>query len=188
MKNVASMTITKRADQILYTYEQYRQLIKAAVATSSISLISSFLIAIAFIYLQLKHPERANRISLRCVFCASIMNLIYNVFNLGIMLTYGDTVFCKVSSIVNLFSQTMSGAFLTLVGINLVLVFVLNVHYTARQLERFYYPGAFIYGLVAISVPISQIYDDGYSDQNYRCYYFVSYYQVFGHTNIFWVS
>lgn len=181
------MIFKEPGDEILFTPNQYRHLIKAAIATSSISLLSSLCITIAFIYLHLKQPDRANRVSLRCVFSASLMNLMYTAFNLGIMLAFGDTLFCKVSSILNIFSQIMSGAFLTIVGINLVLVFVLNVHYTAKQLERFYYPGAFVYGLIAVSVPISQIIDDKYYSQPYRCYYFVNYYQLFGNTNLFWM-
>lgn len=187
--SITDLLIKRSTDtsNILYSSQQYDKLVKAAITSSSISILSSFLIVIAFIYLRIASPDKADRISLRCVFMASVMVVIYSAFELGIILSYGDTVFCRTSGIIYIFCQILSAAFLALVGINLVLVFVMNVHYTAKQLERFYYPCAILYGLLTISVPISQMVDDPFSDEDYRCYYFVFYYRIFGNTGLYWV-
>jgi len=119
---------------------------------------------------------------------ASIMNLINSIFDIIIALIYGDTSLCRASAIVAMFTRVMSAVFLALVGINLVLVFVCNIQTSANRLEYIYYPSAFLYGLVTIVVPIVESSDDMLSTRNdLRCYYFVHYYQFFGHSSLLWV-
>ncbi|CAO0789517.1 unnamed protein product [Mucor circinelloides] len=172
----------------LYELRQYMKMLKACYATCAISMLCSLIIAVSYLHLRVSQPDRANRVSLRCVFMASIMNLINSIFDIIIALIYGDTSLCRASAIVAMFTRVMSAVFLALVGINLVLVFVCNIQTSANRLEYIYYPSAFLYGLVTIVVPIVESSDDMLSTRNdLRCYYFVHYYQFFGHSSLLWM-
>ncbi|KAL9540746.1 hypothetical protein MBANPS3_009513 [Mucor bainieri] len=176
-----------KADYI-YDLQQYIKLLKACCATSAVSVLSSLIISICYLHLRVSQPEKANRVSLRCVFLASIMNLINSVFDIVIVLIYGDTYVCRASAIVAMFTRVMSVVFLALVGINLVLVFVCNVGTSAKRLEYIYYPSAFVYGLITITVPIVESSDDVLSARaDLRCYYFIHYYRFLGHSSLLWM-
>lgn len=173
----------------LYTLQQYIKLLKACCATSAISMLSSLIIIICYLHLRMSHPDKANRVSLRCVFIASIMNFINSIFDIVVVLIYGDTYICRASAIVAMFTRVMSAVFLALVGINLVLVFVCTVNTSAKRLEYVYYPSAFVYGIITIAIPIAVSSDDVLSDRtDLRCYYFIHYYQFLGHSSLLWVS
>lgn len=175
--------------EILNDVTQYVELLKACSATSAISMLCSLLIVVAYIHLRISQPDKADRVSLRCVFMASIMNLINSVFGIVIISIYGDTYLCRASSIIVMFTRVMSAVFLALVGVNLVLVFVCNVSSSAHRLERIYYPSAIVYGLMAITVPIIESSDDALSSRtDLRCYYFLHYYQFLGHSSMLWVN
>lgn len=174
--------------EILYDITQYVKLLKAGSATSAISMFCSILIIVAYIHLRISQPDKAKRISLRCVFMASIMNLINSVFDIVIITIYGDTYLCRASSIIVMFTRVMSTEFLALVGVNLVLVFVFNVSTSAYRLECIYYSSAIIYGLITIIIPIEESFDDVLSSRtDLRCYYFMNYYQFLGHSSMLWV-
>ncbi|KAF1804003.1 hypothetical protein FB192DRAFT_1470540, partial [Mucor lusitanicus] len=172
----------------LYTLQQYIKLLKACCATSAISMLSSLIIIICYLHLRMSHPDKANRVSLRCVFIASIMNFINSIFDIVVVLIYGDTYICRASAIVAMFTRVMSAVFLALVGINLVLVFVCTVNTSAKRLEYVYYPSAFVYGIITIAIPIAVSSDDVLSDRtDLRCYYFIHYYQFLGHSSLLWM-
>lgn len=175
--------------EILYDVTHYVKLLKACSATSAISMLCSILIIVAYIHLRISQPNKSNRVSLRCVFMASIMNLINSVFDIVIISIYSDTYLCRTSSIIVMFTRVMSTVFLALVGVNLVLVFVYNVSSSAHQLECIYYPSAVVYGLITITIPIVESSDDGlFSHTDLRCYYFLHYYQFLGYSSMLWVS
>lgn len=165
-------------------------IIQATIVSSSISIFASTLIIISYIYLKAYHPNKANRVSLRCVFLSSIMNLVNSSFDIFTLQQYSGTSLCKVSATITMVTRVMGATFLALVGINLVLVFVFNVVYTAKQLERIYYPCAAAFGFITAVVPIYdqlQSHKDlGYSDL-YRCYYYTYYHRLFDSNNLLWV-
>lgn len=177
------------AHEIILQLMEYRGLAKATIATTIISMLSSILIIVHYILMRYKEPEKANRVSIRCVFSASWMNLIDSIFDLCTILVIGDTAFCKSSAIITMFARVMSSTLLSLVGVNLVLVFVINVKgSTARHLEWGYYLGAFIYALITISVPIYEEVKSSLDPESpLRCYYHIYYYQVLGHSSLLWV-
>jgi hypothetical protein len=106
-----------------------------------------------------------------------------------VVLVYGDSTSCKASAVITMFAMVMSATFLTLVGVNLVMVFVFDVKYSPSQLECAYYLCALVYGLITISVPIYKESIAGFDyDTNYRCYYYVNYYQLNGQGTLLWVS
>lgn len=186
---MAFVSKQKIAHEIIYQLMQYRDLAKANIATTSISMFSSILIIIHYIILRHKDLDKANRVSLRCVFLASWMNMIDSIFDLSTILVSGDTAFCRSSAIITMFARVMSCTLLSLVGINLVLVFVMNIRpSTARRIEWGYYLGAFIYALITVSVPISEEVKSALDPESpLRCYYHIYYYQLFGHSSLLWV-
>ncbi|GAN09070.1 hypothetical protein MAM1_0241c08592 [Mucor ambiguus] len=172
----------------IYDLQQYMTLLKACYATSAVSVLSSLIISICYLHLRSSQPDKANRVSLRCVFMASIMNLINSVFDIVIVSLYGDTYVCRASAIVAMFTRAMSAVFLALVGINLVLVFVCNLGTSAKKLEYIYYPSAFVYGLITIIVPIVELSNNRQSARtDLRCFYFIHYYQFLGHSSLLWM-
>lgn len=179
-------------DRLASGEQKYPEIIKAAVITSSISIFSCILIILSYIYLKTYHSNKANRVSLRCVFLASIMNLINSTFNIFTLLQCGNTTLCKASSVVTMFSRVMGAAFLTIVGINLVLVFVFNVAYTANQLERIYYPGTLLFGLITAILPIVDLFKNHNEKTEYShyysCYHYTYYHRLFDKSDLLWVS
>lgn len=188
-----SIPLTKRAisdtDSILYSFSQYRALLHATVATSAISIICSLLIIIVYLYFRMNSTSKTNRLSLRCVFSASLMNLINAIFDISIVLMYGDTTICRASTVITMFTRIMSASFLALVGLNLVLVFVLDVPTSSKAIEWYYYVGAIVYGLATISVPIYEESQGVLSpDLSYSCYYYVHFHQMLGQNTLLWVT
>lgn len=169
---------------------QFPEMVLATVITSVISIIATVAIISAYVYIRLNNPAKANRVSLRCVFLSSVMNLINSIFDICTILKDGDTAFCRATSIITLFTRIMGVIFLTLVGVNLILVFVFKVKTNVRELECIYYCVAVLYGLVSISVPISLQSQEKADEivKNYRCYYYIYYDQFFDHSSFLWVS
>lgn len=178
-------------DRLASGGQHYPEIINAAAIASSISIFACILIILSYIYLNVYHSHKANRVSLRCVFLASIMNLINSLCNVLTLLQSGNTPLCKASATITMFSRVMGAAFLTIVGINLVLVFVLNVPYTANQLEWIYYPGALLFGIITAIAPIFDLFQD-YSETEYAhyytCYYYTYYHRLFDKSDLLWVS
>jgi hypothetical protein len=186
-------SLTKRVisdtDAVLYSFSEYRALLNATVATSAISILCSLLIILVYLYFRMNSTSKANRLSLRCVFSASLMNLINAMFDIAIVLMYGDTAICRASTVITMFTRVMSASFLALVGLNLVLVFVLDVPTSSRAIEWYYYVGAIVYGLATISVPIYEESQGVFSpDLSYSCYYYVHFHQMQGQNTLLWVT
>ncbi|GAA5797559.1 hypothetical protein HPULCUR_002947 [Helicostylum pulchrum] len=103
----------------------------------------------------------------------------------------GNTTLCKASSVVTMFSRVMGAAFLTIVGINLVLVFVFNVAYTANQLERIYYPGTLLFGLITAILPIVDLFKNHNEKTEYShyysCYHYTYYHRLFDKSDLLWI-
>lgn len=178
-------------DRLALGDQHYPEIIKTAVIASSISIFACVLIILSYIYLNAYHSSKANRVSLRCVFLASIMNLINSLCNVLILLQSSNTTLCKVSSTVTMFSRVMGAAFLTIVGVNLVLVFVFNVAYTAKQLEWMYYPGTLLFGIITAIVPIVDLFENHNEIEYahyYTCYYYTYYHRLFDTSDLLWVS
>ncbi|KAI7907234.1 uncharacterized protein BX663DRAFT_495279, partial [Cokeromyces recurvatus] len=184
-------SLSKRRQNIpaglIYTAKQYQALMKLVLVTSSISLFSSFAVVFSYLYLRISHPDKANRVSLHCVFFATFMDLLNTVFSIIIILIYGDTAICRTSIIFIMFSRIMSTNLLTIVGVNLVLVFVFHISCPAHKLERTYYLFAFIYALITLIIPIVKEANDSFSSEHLQCYYFIQYYR-FGFGNLLWMS
>ncbi|CAO3577359.1 unnamed protein product [Absidia cylindrospora] len=140
-------------DFLLYTREQFLTLRRATIATSIIALVASLIVLSSFLYLWLMDRKRANRISLRCVVIACAANGVDSIMNLSMSFVEGPQSFCRAGGIISNISRLTSASFLAIVGINLVLIFVINVK-RRDLLEYFYYPSVILYVLVCTVVSV----------------------------------
>lgn len=153
-----------------YTYNQFSTLRITTLATSIISLTSSSMIMMAYTYMFIYHRKEANRVSLRCVFLCCLADALNAIWNIVIVGVRGGTSFCQAASILIEFSNVLNASLLTLVGINLFLIFVINVN-RRDLLEKFYYPSVMIYALVAESVSIYTETISQSQNEDYSCWY-----------------
>lgn len=188
MSTDQNQTSTTNSQTYIYDPYQYYVLKHATIISASMSLASTLLVILCFSYLQINYPEKANRVSLRCVFIACVMKLIDSVFYIAIVAQYGDTGFCRGSNIVIMFSGVMCATFLAIVGINLVLVFVFHVKVAPRKLEWIYYPCGVFYSIVTLVIPfIEMMHDPWDRAADYLCFYYINYFQINGKTSSSWV-
>ncbi|KAI9483016.1 MAG: hypothetical protein EXX96DRAFT_556540 [Benjaminiella poitrasii] len=136
-----------------YTRQEFFTLKRTTVVTAAISLYSAVLIIVIYIYMLIYHRSKANRVSLRCVFMCTLSDAVNAIMNISMTNQRGDTQFCRAAGIILEFSNILSASLLTLVGLNLVLIFVINIK-RKDLLEKFYYPSAVLYTLIGISIPI----------------------------------
>lgn len=134
-----------------YTEGEFFSLQQANIAASSISLVASICVVLTYIYMLVYHGKKANRVSLRCVFLCSVSEALSSI--MSIVVTTDKVYFCNAANIVIGFTSIFSSAALTIVGINLILIFVINVK-RRDVLERFYYPILVIYSIVGALAPI----------------------------------
>jgi hypothetical protein len=140
-------------DVFQYTFDEFRSLRGANFGVTLISLASSTAVVIAYIYMFFCHRKEANRVSLRCVFLCCLSDTVNSVLNLVLIRIRGESSFCQAASILIEFSNVWTASLLTLVGINLVLIFVVNVK-RRDLLEKFYFVSVLVYSLIAESASI----------------------------------
>ncbi|KAI7907801.1 uncharacterized protein BX663DRAFT_547475 [Cokeromyces recurvatus] len=136
-----------------YSIKEFIALQTTSLITSSISLIASILIISIYIYMLKYYRREANRVSLRCVFMCSLLDILDAIINIIITNQFSNSPFCKAADIVIGFLNILSASLLTLVGLNLVLVFVISIK-RRDLLEKFYYPSAIIYASIGISLSV----------------------------------
>ncbi|KAI9471360.1 hypothetical protein BDB00DRAFT_943713 [Zychaea mexicana] len=136
------------------TYEQFISLRTAAVACSSLSLFASFITSVTYVCLRLIYRSRADRVSLRCVWVASFANVVVAILNIAVVAIDDASRFCLSSGVALQFFGILGTGFLTIVGINLLIVFVLNFNRTSkRRLQLFYFSFILLYCLCSIVFP-----------------------------------
>ncbi|KAI8876609.1 hypothetical protein K501DRAFT_279250 [Backusella circina FSU 941] len=179
--------LVRRSDEYLYSRSQYRILINTTIVASSISIFFSMLTLFAFFYLRSRNSDKASKLSLRCVFIATIMNIVTAIFDIITVLQRGDGAFCRSSTIIKLASKASSASLLAVIGVNLVLVFVINIK-GIKNLEWIFYISVFVYVMVTISVPIHEISTSTLEpDGPYECWYYIHFYELFGHSEFLWM-
>lgn len=180
--------LVRRNDDFLYDRSQYRILINTTIVASSISIFFSFMTLLAFFYLRSRNSDKASKLSLRCVLIATIMNIITAIFDIITVLQRGDGAFCRSSTVIKLAAKISSASLLAIIGVNLVLVFVINIKGTKR-LECILYTSVFLYVMVTISVPIHEIATSTLEPNGpYQCWYYIHFYELFGHSDFLWVN
>ncbi|CAO3630516.1 unnamed protein product [Mucor hiemalis] len=152
-----------------YTNEEFISLQQANIAASIISLVFSLFVVLFYIYMLVYHRKKANRVSLRCVFLSSLSEALSSI--MSIVVTTDKVRFCNAANIVIGFTSIFSSAALTIVGLNLILIFVINVK-RRDVLEKFYYPTLVVYSIIGALAPIYRHIGGNLADNgNYSCWY-----------------
>lgn len=168
-----------------YTNEEFISLQQANIAASIISLVFSLFVVLFYIYMLVYHRKKANRVSLRCVFLSSLSEALSSI--MSIVVTTDKVRFCNAANIVIGFTSIFSSAALTIVGLNLILIFVINVK-RRDVLEKFYYPTLVVYSIIGALAPIYRHIGGNLADNgNYSCWY-ITYVLVRSQSNFPYVS
>lgn len=146
------------SDRVLpFTVEQYTTLNILVITCATVALLASLATTTFYIYMWVRHREKADRVSLRCVVMASGASSILNILIItqaAISTTKINA--CRALNVVSQAFDVFSCACLTTVGVNLVAVFVFNVK-RAGLFTRLYLPILVVYSLLSM---IARIYDE----------------------------
>lgn len=156
-----------------FTKEQFAEVKTTRVACGSISLAFDTIAFVVFLYLVTYHRSRVNRPSLRLAAFSCLANLIDNLCYIIMIKIDGPSKFCTALQYISNFMIVLGVTLLALIGINLVLVYVVNFRFP-RVLEYIYYPYALIYSGCGLIGPIIQGYvGDSLSsnDNDDSCWY-----------------
>ena len=136
------------------TEKQYYSLRTATLICSCLSLAASCITAVTYVYLRSAYRQRADRVSLRCVWFAALANIIVSIMDMLIVLVPDNSRHCPTTSVTFMFFAVVTAGFLTIIGVNLVIVFVLNLKYSILYLQVSYFIAVSLYSLVSIIGPI----------------------------------
>ncbi|KAI8100079.1 uncharacterized protein BX664DRAFT_368908 [Halteromyces radiatus] len=141
-----------RDPEHIFTHEEFSQLRIARQSAAAASVVFTMIAILLFLYLVLYHRSKVNRMSLRCAMFCCLANFVENVFFIIMINTRGDTVFCSVAGFVIDYLAILSATLLTLIGINLVLIYVVKIR-KQHVVEYYYYPCALFYSACGLIGP-----------------------------------
>ncbi|ORZ24756.1 hypothetical protein BCR42DRAFT_468949 [Absidia repens] len=155
--------------------EQFSQIQWARLACSIISLTINLIAILVFLYLALYHHARVNRPSLRCAAFCCLASFIENLLYIIMISIQGESKFCLAMAFLAQYFAILVVTLLALIGINLVLVYVVNFR-RRHILEFIYYPFAIIYSGAGLVGPIVNYYNGNrrkllYHNPDDTCWY-----------------
>ncbi|ORZ25362.1 hypothetical protein BCR42DRAFT_463975 [Absidia repens] len=152
---MASMDANLSPADAYFSSEEFYRLQKARLATALISLSFDFIAISVFIYLVIYYRAQVNRPSIRlAVFCC-LANFLESVLFVVMIKVEGPSLFCLGFSLTSQYLAVLGVTLLAIIGINLVLVYVVNVR-RRHILEYYYYPLSILYSAFGIIGPILQ--------------------------------
>ena len=146
---------TWRAQSFSYTDSQLDDIERAIVVMSALSLACSLAVAVFYAFFLYYERRKTDRVSLRCVALATVVNVADSALGIVSGVRSDTPVYCRGIGFVIDFTDVFNACLLSIIGINLVLIFVIQIKFHER-LEWFYYPGAFVYSVAAMIFPIVQ--------------------------------
>ncbi|KAI7859712.1 hypothetical protein BDC45DRAFT_496645 [Circinella umbellata] len=145
---------SERTHYLGLTEIQYFKLRTTTLICCSISLVASFVTVVTYAYLRLTYRQRADRVSLRCVLFAALADMIASTMSITTVLIPDTSKHCLPAAVVFMFFAVVAAGFLTTIGVNLVIIFVLNIKYSTLRLRIIYYITITVYSLLSIIGPI----------------------------------
>ena len=142
-------------DTFPYVDSQFEALYKITIVATSISLLASILVVVFYALLMHYERKKADRVSLRCVALGTLFNIIDILLDIGSSAGRPPQALCRAIGIIVDFTDVLNAGFLSIIGINLFLVFVIKINRTKR-LEWIYYPSIVLYSTMAVIGPIIQ--------------------------------
>ncbi|KAI9266455.1 hypothetical protein BDA99DRAFT_535889 [Phascolomyces articulosus] len=156
-----------------YTDSQFVILNKLTVGISSVSLFFSFLVIVFYVLFMYYERSRADRVSLRCVVLGSISNVLDTIMDISSSVGDTEQKTCRALGLIVDFMDVINACCLSIIGINLFLIFVIKVHRSER-LERYYYPSIMLYSIITMIVPVIEEvrFTVPIQDESWDCWHF----------------
>ncbi|KAI8141412.1 hypothetical protein BJV82DRAFT_670695 [Fennellomyces sp. T-0311] len=136
------------------TSAQFSELQQATLICSGLSLSVSLFTTLFYLNLRAFYRDRSDRVSLRCVFFSSMANTVGSCMDIIIVCVMDDAKCCLPAGVVTMFFAMLATGSLTAVGVNLLLVFVLNCKFNKYRLQAVYFTCIVAYSLLSIVMPI----------------------------------
>ncbi|KAI7898766.1 uncharacterized protein BX663DRAFT_546135, partial [Cokeromyces recurvatus] len=135
-----------------FTHTQWRGLVNAGVVASAVSFAANSCVLLIHGIISYYRHAIVNRLSLRMIALSCVFNMIYCACQLATDNTAAISHNCYVMTFVLVSSDAMACMCLTMVGLNLVMIFVLK---TARSLkiEICYYILIAVVGILVSTIP-----------------------------------
>ncbi|CAO3578018.1 unnamed protein product [Absidia cylindrospora] len=138
-----------------FNSEEFYRLQRARFSTALISLSFDFIAISVFIYLIIYYRAQVNRPSIRLAAFCCLANFLESVLFVAMIKVEGPSLFCLGFSLTSQYLAVLGVTLLAIIGINLVLVYVVNVR-RRHILEYYYYPLSLLYSAFGIIGPILQ--------------------------------
>ncbi|CAO3636343.1 unnamed protein product [Cunninghamella blakesleeana] len=133
--------------QFQFDYDQYEIFHKTELVCTLLSIIASIIVLIVYVYMLFYHSTNAHRVSLHCVILSIVVALINHVLDLVSLHVDVNTDYCHSFLIVDSILTLLSAALLSMVGIHLFLLFVMDAKWPCRP-EYILIPVGCVYSFI----------------------------------------
>ncbi|CAO3613384.1 unnamed protein product [Cunninghamella echinulata] len=133
--------------QFVFQYNQYDILYKVELICTILSVVASVIVLIVYGYMLYYHPTDAQRVSLHCVIFAILVSLVNHGLDLKSLQNDVNTSYCHAFLIVDSILTLLTSSLLSMVGIHLFLLFVLDMKWPCRP-EYLLIPMSLLYSFV----------------------------------------
>jgi hypothetical protein len=136
-----------------FSSAEWNAIVGSGNTAAAISFVANSCVLIVHAFMTWYRPAIVNRLSLRMIVISCICNLIYCACQLVTDEISSQSFSCRALAYVLVASDTMACMCLTMVGLNLVMIFVLKVSKTVK-LEILYYLIIVLSGILVSIVPV----------------------------------
>ncbi|ORY94706.1 hypothetical protein BCR43DRAFT_564967 [Syncephalastrum racemosum] len=162
-------------NKYLYPPHSFIVLRTLNVVCSLLSLLGCITTISVYVLLRWLYKYKASRVSLRCVFFSTIMNMGNAICDMSFAFIPDTSSACYPLAIVNNYCAVASSAFLTLIGVNLLVVFVFQLKHKKYH-EYIYYIFALLYSVVSLALPIYYVQAPCAPEgENHTCWFTIYY-------------
>ena len=128
--------------------------IHSAKGAASVSLFASVCVVLSYFFILWYQSSMANRISLRLIVFACLVNSIYNVMQLTVTSILDTSSSCRPAIYVVIATDIMCCMCLAMIGVNLVMILIVRINHPAKM-EKYYYACIIIVSLLGLLIPLA---------------------------------
>ncbi|KAI7848658.1 hypothetical protein BDC45DRAFT_522786 [Circinella umbellata] len=158
-----------------------RLVIHTAKGAASVSLFASLCVVLSYFFILWYQSSMANRISLRLIVFACLVNSIYNVMQLTVTSILDTSSSCRPAIYVVIVTDIMCCMCLAMIGVNLVMILIVRINHPAKM-EKYYYACIILVTLLGLLMPLASN-NPGTAPSGRMCWYL--YYFVGRVTRVF---
>ncbi|KAG2221583.1 hypothetical protein INT45_002597 [Circinella minor] len=128
--------------------------VHTAKGAASVSLFASVCVVLSYFFILWYQSSMANRISLRLIVFACLVNSIYNVMQLTVTSILDTSSSCRPAIYVVIATDIMCCMCLAMIGVNLVMILIVRINHPAKM-EKYYYACIIVVTLLGILIPLA---------------------------------